>query len=141
MRFRRAAALAAAVLLAALLCARISPSEISRRFVLIGHHARQEPAARRLSGTAAAFDRSFFIFLENARRRLPGSAAGIAIVGVPSTDQVLYLASYHFAPLPVLVAPPALPARWVAAVYGPDRPAGFRVLADWPGGALLEPVP
>ena len=96
---------------------------------------------RRLSGTATAFDRSFFIFLEAARRRLPPTAAGVAIVGVPATDQVLFLASYHLAPRPVLVAPAALPARWVAAMYGPERPAGFRVLADLPGGALLEPAP
>lgn len=141
MSSRQLAALAAAVFLAALLCARISPPEISRRFVLLGHHARQEQAVRRLSGTAAAFDRSFFIFLEAARRRLPPTAAGVAIVGAPATDQVLYLATYHLAPRPVLIAPAALPARWIAAVYGPGRPAGFRVLADLPGGALLEPKP
>jgi hypothetical protein len=138
---RRAAASAAAVFLAALLCARVSPHEISRRLVLLGYHARQEPAVRRLSGTAAAFDRAFFIFLEAARRRLPPTAAGVAILGAPATDQVLYLASYHLAPRPVLVAPVALPARWIAAVYGPERPAGFRVLAELPGGALLEPAP
>jgi hypothetical protein len=138
---RRAAASAAAVFLAALLCARISPPEISRRLVLLGHHARQEPALRRLSGTAAAFDRSFFVFLEAARRLLPGNAEGVAIVGAPATDQFLYLASYHFAPRPVLIAPAALPARWIAAVYGPERPAGLRVLAELPGGALLEPEP
>ena len=96
---------------------------------------------RRLSGTAAAFDRSFFIFLEAARRRLPPTAAGVAIVGAPATDQVLYLASYHLAPRPVLIAPVALPARWFVAVYGAERPAGFRVLAELPGGALLEPKP
>jgi hypothetical protein len=119
----------------------MSPHEISRRLVLLGTHARQEPALRRLSGTAAAFDRSFFVFLEGARRRLPGNAEGVAIVGAPATDQVRYLASYHFAPRPVLIAPAALPARWIAAVYGPERPAGFRVLAELPGGALLEPEP
>ncbi len=96
---------------------------------------------RRLSGTAAAFDRGFFIFLEAARRRLPPTAAGVAILGAPPTDQVLYLASYQLAPRPVLIAPAALPPRWAAAVYGPERPAGFRVLADLPGGALLEPEP
>jgi hypothetical protein len=138
---RQLAALAAAVFLAALLCARISPPEISRRLVLLGHHARQEPALRRLSGTAAAFDRSFFVFLEAARRRLPPTAAGVAIVGAPPSGQVLYLANYHLAPVPVLVAPAALPARWVAAVFGSERPAGWRVLAELPGGALLEPAP
>jgi len=138
--FRRAAATAAAVVLAALLGAQISPREISRRLVLLSHHASQEPALRRLSGTAAAFDRSFFVFLEAARRRLPADAPGIAILGAPATDQVLYLASYQLAPLPVLVAPAVLPPRWVAAVFGPERPPGWRVLAELPGGALLEPA-
>jgi hypothetical protein len=136
---RRTAALAAAALLAALLLARISPSEIGRRLALIGQLSRREPATRRLAGTAAAFDRPFFVFLESARRRLPADAAGVAILGTPATDQVLYLASYHLAPLPVLVAPEALPARWVVAVYGSERPPGWRVLAEVPGGALLAP--
>ena len=128
-------------MLAALLCAGISPREVSRRLTLLGHHARQEPALRRLSGTAAAFDRGFFVFLEAARRRLPPTTAGVAIVGAPATDQVLYLASYQLAPRPVLVAPAALPPGWIAAVYGPERPAGFRVVADLPGGALLARSP
>lgn len=141
MRLRRAAALAAAALLAILLLARASPREIARRAVSLDHHARQEPAVRRLGGTAAAFDRPFFVFLESARRRLPPGAPGVAILGAPPTDQVLYLASYHLAPLPVLVAPAALPARWLAVVYGPERPPGWRVVAEVPGGAILEPAP
>lgn len=141
MSARRAAARAAAALLAAVLFLRVSPREISRRLVLLGHHARQEAAVRRLSGTAAAFDRTFFAFLEAARRRLAPGAAGVAILGAPASDQVLYLASYHFAPLPVVVAPTALPARWVAAMYGSERPAGWRVVAELPGGAILEPGP
>ncbi|MGH9400386.1 MAG: hypothetical protein ACRD00_08445 [Thermoanaerobaculia bacterium] len=141
MRRRRAAALAAAALLAALLLARISPGEINRRIASLDHLALREPAVRRLSGTAAAFDRPFFVFLESARRRLPAGAAGVAILGAPATDQVLYLASYQLAPLPVLVAPAALPARWVAAVYGSERPPGWRVLAEVAGGALLTPAP
>lgn len=96
---------------------------------------------RRLGGTAASFDRPFFIFLESVRRLLPRGVAGVAILGAPPTDQVLYLASYHLAPLPVLVAPNALPSRWLAAVYGPERPPGWRVVAEVPGGALLEPAP
>jgi len=136
---RRAAALAAAALLAALLLARASPSEIGRRIASLGQLPRREPAARRLAGTAAAFDRPFFVFLESARRRLPADAAGVAILGAPATDQVLHLASYHLAPLPVLVNPASLPARWVVAVYGSGRPPGWRVLAEVPGGALLAP--
>jgi hypothetical protein len=141
LRLRRGAALAAAALLAVLLLARASWDEISRRAVSLDHHARQEPAVRRLGGTAAAFDRPFFLFLESVRRRLPPGAAGVAVIGAAPTDQVLHLASYHFAPLPVLVAPAAVPARWVAAAYGPLRPPGWRVSAEVPGGAVLEPAP
>ena len=133
--------LAAAGLLAVLLLARASLRETLRRAVSLDHHARQERAVRRLGGTAAAFDRPFFLFLESARRRLPPGATGVAILGAPATEQVLHLASYHLAPLPVLVAPRAIPAGWVAAVYGPERPPGWRVLAEVPGGAVLEPAP
>jgi hypothetical protein len=135
----RAAAAAFAVLLL-LLLGQISPREIGRRLTALGHNARQEPAVRRANGTAAAFDRGFFVFLESARRRLPRGAAGVAVLGAPAIDPVLYLASYHFAPLPVLVAPPAIPAGWAVAMYGPARPDGWRVLAEVPGGALLEPA-
>ena len=141
MRLRRAAVLGAAGLLAVLLLARTSLRETLRRAVSLDHHARQEPAVRRLGGTAAAFDRPFFLFLESARRRLPPGAAGVAILGAPATEQVLHLASYHLAPLPVLVAPGAIPTGWVAAVYGPERPPGWRLLAEVPGGAVLEPAP
>ena len=141
MRFRSAAALAAAALLTVLLLARASVREIFRRAVSLDHHARQESAVRRLGGTAAAFDRRFFVFLESVRRRLPSGAAGVAVLGAPQTEQVLPLASYEFAPLPVLVAPRAIPAGWVAAAYGLERPPGWRVVADVPGGAVLEPAP
>ena len=107
----------------------------------LNHHARQEPAVRRLGGTAAAFDRPFFVFLESVRRRLPRGAAGVAILGAPPTDPAFHLASYHLAPLPVLVAPGALPAGFLIAVYGPERPPGWRVVAEVPGGAVLEPAP
>jgi hypothetical protein len=131
----------AAAVLAALLLARISPREVARRAVSLDHHARQEPAVRRLGGSAAAFDRPFFVFLESVRRRLPPGAVGVAVLGAPPTDQVLHLASYHLAPLPVLVAPKALPAGFLVAMYGPERPPGWRVVAEIPGGAVLEPAP
>ena len=136
---RRRAAAAAAGLLFLLLLARISPGELGRRLTALGHNARQEPAVRRANGTAAAFDRPFFVFLESARRRLPPGTRGVAVLGAPPSDAALYLASYQFAPLPVLVAPASVPAGWPVAAYGADRPAGWRVLAEVPGGALLEP--
>ena len=64
---------------------------------------------RRLNGTAAAFDRQFYIFLESARRALPPATAGVAILGAPASDAARYLATYHLAPLPVLVAPDRRP--------------------------------
>lgn len=137
MRLRAAAAAAGFLLL--LLLARTSPGEIGRRLTALGHNARQEPAVRRANGTAAAFDRGFFVFLESARRRLPLRTAGVAILGPVAGEQALYLASYHFAPLPVLVSPASVPAGWAVAMYGPARPEGWRVVAEVPGGAWLEP--
>ena len=137
MRLRAAAA--AAGLLLILLLARTSPEEIGRRLTALGHNARQEPAVRRLNGTATAFDRGFFVFLESARRRLPLRTTGVAILGAAPTEPALYLASYHFAPLPVLVSPKAIPGGWAVAMYGPSRPDGWRVLAEVQGGAWLEP--
>ena len=32
-------------------------------------------------------------------------------------------------------------AGWIAAVYGPQRPAGWRLVAEVPGGALMWPAP
>jgi hypothetical protein len=138
---RRAAAGAAASLLLALLLLRQSPSEIQRRIVSLSRFAPRELAVRRLGGSGTAFDRPYFSFLENALRRLPKSAEGVAIVGVPRDTPYLFLASYQFAPLPVLVSPDPVPPRWIVAVYGNARPAGARIVAEWAGGALLEPAP
>jgi hypothetical protein len=136
---RRRAAAVAAGLLFILLLTRTSPGEIGRRLTALGHNARQEPAVRRLNGTAAAFDRGFFVFLESAKRRFPWRTKGVAILGAAPTDPALFLASYHFAPWPVLVSPKAIPEGWAVAMYGPARPHGWRVLAEVQGGAWLEP--
>ena len=108
-----------------------------RRAALLLRSATLDPSVRRLNGSATAFDRDFFVFLESIRRRLPPGAAGLAIAGKPSSDEVFYLATYHFAPLPVLVAPPRIPRGWLLAVYGPQPPPGWRIIATVPGGALL----
>ena len=63
------------------------------------------------------------------------------MLGAPPSNQVLYLATYQLAPLPVLVAPQMIPARFVVAIYGPQRPPGWRLLAEVPGGALFQPEP
>jgi hypothetical protein len=138
---RRVSAAAAAGLLLALLLVRQSPLEVRRRAVSLASFAPRELAVRRLGGSATAFDRSYFSFLENARRRLPASAEGVALVGVPSDAPYLYLANYQFAPLPVLASPDPVPSHWIVVVYGTNRPPGARLLAEWAGGALMEPSP
>jgi hypothetical protein len=46
------------------------------------------------------------------------------------------------APVPVALAPESAPSEWIVARYGADRPPGFRVIAEVPGGTLLEqPIP
>jgi hypothetical protein len=84
-------------------------------------------------------DRGYFAFLESARRKIPPGTRGVAIFLTPPTKPALYLASYALAPIPVVLAPRQVPPRWIAAVYGESPPAGWRVLATVPGGALLAP--
>jgi hypothetical protein len=138
---RAKAAAAAAALLLILVLSGHAPSEMARRAVSLSRFAPREPAVRRLGGSGTAFDRAYFSFLEGARRRLPPGARGVAIYGVPATDSYLFLAAYQMAPRPVRIAPTPPPPGWILAVYGPDRPPGARVLAEWSEGALLEPAP
>ena len=89
---RRAAAGAAAVLLLALVLASQSWSELPHRARTLAAFAPKELAVRRLGGSGAAFDRKFFSFLENARRRIPAGTA--AVVLRPTYGDIhLYLAS------------------------------------------------
>jgi hypothetical protein len=54
----------------------------------------------------------------------------------------IYPATYELAPLPVRVAPAAVPPGWIAAVYGADSaPAGWLVVRKLPGGVLAAPAP
>jgi hypothetical protein len=135
---RRVAALAAGLLLALVLIAQ-PWAELARRIRSISRFAPKELAVRRLGGSGTAFDRGYFSFLENAHRRLPASARGVAIYGAPPGEPYLYLANYVLAPLPVRVSPESLPEGWVAAIYGKRRPPGARILTEWDGGALAEP--
>jgi len=142
MRARRALALAAdAFLLLLLLVAPNRPRELARRVRLLSHDARRDPALRRLDGSSAAFDRRYFFFLESARRQVPSGASGIA-VWVPSPSEAARnLAAYQFAPLPALLGPPEVPPGWVLAVYGPERPEGWREIARVSDGALFSREP
>lgn len=144
---RRAAAGAAAALLLALVLASQAWAELPRRWRSLRAFAPKELAVRRLGGSGTAFDRRYFSFLENARRRIPKSAKGVIVLGAESEPHV-YLATYTLAPLPVSFryrffgSPdiPPVPSGWVVAVYG-VRPASGRVLATLPEGVVFEPAP
>ncbi|HWZ86505.1 MAG TPA: hypothetical protein VN032_09910 [Thermoanaerobaculia bacterium] len=142
---QRFAALAAGLLLV-LVVASQPLAELPRRIRTLVAFAPKELAVRRLGGSGTAFDRRFFSFLENARRRMPSSAKGVVILGVPWSVPVIYLASYHFAPLPVSFGydrvPGALPvpSGWVVARYG-EMPTPAGPVITLPEGALWGPVP
>ena len=132
---RRAAVLAASALLAVVLI--VQPwLELPRRVRVIVRTAPLELARRRLGGSGTAFDREYFVFLENARRRLPDGTLGVGLYGTPGTEPYTYLAGYVFAPRPVHLAPDPLPEGWVGAIYGTARPPGVRILQDWGPGTL-----
>lgn len=133
---RRLAVLSAAIALAVVFVLAGSPGELPRRASFLTGTASVEPASRRLGGSGTAFDRGYFVFLESARRRLPRNVPGVAIYVPRPTTEALYLASYDLAPVPVLLAPPAVPPRWLAAAYGVPPPAGWRIVAPLPGGVL-----
>ncbi len=141
MSLRRAVLGFASALLLLILLGRNDPSRLGRRAGILLRSARLDSNTRRLNGTATAFDRQFYVFLESARSRLPPGVRGVALLGVPRTDPVLYLATYHFAPVPLLIAPEPVPPGWLLAVYGPDRPPGWKVLAPVWKGALMAPGP
>jgi hypothetical protein len=138
-RTRRLAAVVAATLLLLLFLRQNRPGELRQRVVFLRSTASQDLALRRLAGSGAAFDRRYFAFLESARRMIPPGTRGVAIFLDSPTKPALYLASYTLAPIPVVLAPRQVPPRWIAAVYGQTPPAGWRVLATLPGGALLAP--
>jgi hypothetical protein len=142
---RRIAALAAGLLLL-LVIASQPLAELPRRVRTLAAFAPRELAVRRLGGSGTAFDRRFFSFLENARRRMPGSTRGVIVLGAPGSEPLLYLASYHFAPLPVSFQfqsgheVPPVPSGWVVAQYG-DMPAPGGPVTTLPEGVLWGPVP
>ncbi len=140
MSLRRAVVASASTLLLLLLLRSDGPTELGRRARTLVHSASLDLNTRRLHGTATAFDRQLYVFLESVRSRLPLGARGVVLLGVPRTDQVFYLATYHLAPVPVLVALEQVPPGWVLAVYGPERPPGWKVIAPVWKGALMAPV-
>ncbi len=93
-----------------------------------------------MHGTAAAFDRQFYAFLESSRRNLPPGTPGVAILGMAPSNVALYFATYHLAPTPVLLAPQRVPPGWILAVYGTDRPPGWKVITPVWKGVLMAPA-
>ncbi len=138
---RRAVTTLASVLLFLFLLWRADLGRVRGRALVLTRSAALDGNVRRLNGTAAALDPQFYIFLESARRALPPAAAGVAILGAPASDAARYLAAYQLAPVPVLVAPDRVPAGWVLAVYGPERPSAWKAIATIWKGALMVPEP
>ena len=139
--WREVVALVAAAGLAWTLLRYNPPRELAERVHYLAAYAPRDLAVRRLGGSSAAFDRRFFLFLESARRRLPVGVAGVAVLMPEPGEPALYLAAYQFAPVAVALSPDRLPAGWIAAVYGSERPAGWKLVAEVPGGALMWPAP
>ena len=139
MSLRRGALGLASAILLLLLLRENDPGRLAHRARVLLRSAPLDSNLRRLNGTATAFDRQFFVFLESARRGLPAGTRGVAVLGVPRTNEVFYLAAYQLAPVPVLVAPEPVPPGWLLAVYGSDLPAGWKVIAPVGKGALMAP--
>lgn len=106
--------------------------------------APKELAVRRLGGSGTAFDRRYFSFLENARRRMPAWTSVVRLEA-PGGESYVYLAAYYLAPLRVTTAPSANLMRrcpgCVTAVYGGQPPPHAGVLARLPEGYLVGEPP
>ena len=128
----------AAVLLLLLLLSSQPLAEVPRRIRTPGAYGGKELAVRRLGGSGAAFDRRYFSFLENARRRLPPTATLVLLSGVPNDEAHLYLAAYQLAPRMVDFSGTKRPLPGsVVAVYGRQPDQSEHALAILPEGFLM----
>ena len=141
---RRAVAAAAAVLLLALVVANQPLAELPRRVRTLIAFAPKELAVRRLGGSGAAFDRRYFSFLENARRRILRAIPGVDL-GAPPDPAYLYLAAYYLAPIEVVdrgqLSQEGPAPGWITAEFGAHPPSEQGVFARLPEGALFGPAP
>ena len=137
MTARKLAVLSAGAALAAVFVLAGNPGELARRAKFLARSASMDLAVRRSNGSGAAFDRGFVVFLESLRQKLPPDVPGVALYGSTSTTEALHLAAYELAPVPVRMSPEEVPPRWLAAVFGVPPLAGWRVVAQLPGGALI----
>jgi hypothetical protein len=136
---RRTLVSAATGLFIVVLLWRDDPASLRARGVTLFRTSGLDLATRRLNGTAVGFDRQFFVFLESARRNLPPGTRGVAVSGVPASDPARYLTAYHLAPIPALLDPERVPPGWMLAVYGADRPLGWKVVTPIWRGVLMTP--
>ena len=112
-------------------------AEVPRRIRSLAAFAPKELAVRRLGGSGAAFDRRYFSFLENARRRLPPGTSVVFLRDVPTDEAHLYMAAYALAPRVVAMGGPEPPLPGSAiAVYGRQPSASERAYAVLPEGFL-----
>jgi hypothetical protein len=142
---RRRIAGAAAGLLLALILLGQSWAELPRRVRSLAAFASKELAVRRLGGSGTAFDRRYFSFLENARRRMPVDTPGVVLVRPPGDPTYLYLGAYWLAPREVVdagrMSQHGPPGGWITAAYGVFPAEGDSgVVARLPEGTLLGPA-
>ena len=140
MRLRRIAATLAYITAFVFLIGGNPLPDFLGRFAVLRRSLHRNSWERRLEGTAAAYDRRFAAFLEAARGALPPDTPGLALYapGIPEWGG-LYLAVYHFAPKPVLLAPKRVPPGWLVLSYGPAAPPVGRVLERFGDGTLALP--
>jgi hypothetical protein len=141
-RLRRNAAIVAFVTAFVFLAGGDPFPDFRGRLDILRRSWRQELLARRLEGTAAAYDRRFAALVAAARDASPPGTPGLALYapGIPEWGG-LYFAVYHFAPTPVLLAPKRVPPGWLVLTYGQGGPSDGRVLRRFTDGALLLPPP
>jgi hypothetical protein len=141
-RLRRLAALVAFVVAFGFLTGGNPLPEVRDRLAVLRRSWRQDAAARRLGGTAAAYDRRFAALVDSARSALPPGTPGLALhaPGIPEWGG-LYLAVYQFAPTPVFLEPKRVPRGWLVLTYGPAEPPGGRVVRPFADGVLVLPPP
>lgn len=141
----RASALAGLVAFSGLIAFFLSGNparEVLRSVALLRRSAAWDLPRRRLEGSAAAYDRHFAELVLAAKAVLPPETRGVALYAptIPEWGG-LYSAVYELAPTPVFVAPPRVPAGWVALTYGSGStlPTDYRVIRRFENGALLAP--
>jgi hypothetical protein len=141
---RRVAAIAAGLLFL-LVLANQPFAELPRRVRTLAAYAPKELALRRLGGSGTAFDRQYFSFLENARRRLPVSTPGVALARPPGDPAYMYLGVYCLAPLNVvdreLLSQWGPNRGWITAEFGAHPTTDDGLFARVPEGALYGPAP